>query len=158
MNKPPKRLRRLQTVFNRSHPIFFLTICTAKRCPLLGDADIQQQFIVFCRASDEKANIWVGRYVLMPDHIHVFVLAEDSAAVSRWVGSLKKYLAVFWKTHGLAAPFWQEGFFDHVLRSNDSYAEKWVYVEQNPVRAQLVNDSKDWPYAGEIHPLMWDAV
>ena len=158
MNKPPKRLRRLETLFSQSPPIFFLTICTANRRAILASAEIHEQFIAFCKVSDEKAGVWVGRYVLMPDHVHVFVLAEDSAAVSRWVGSLKKYLAVFWKTHGEAAPFWQEGFFDHVLRSGESYGKKWDYVQQNPVRGGLVADSKDWPYAGEIQPLMWDQI
>jgi hypothetical protein len=47
------------------------------------------------------------------------------------------------------SPIWQRGFFDHVLRSDESYAEKWNYVRANPVRAGLVNDP-DWPYAGEI--------
>jgi putative transposase len=37
--------------------------------------------------------------------------------------------------HGLV---WQEEFFDHVLRSNDSLAETVDYICQNPVRAGLV--------------------
>ena len=45
----------------------------------------------------------------------------------------------------LAAPF-----FDHVLRSDESYSEKWNYVRNNPVRAGLVQNADDWPYAGEI--------
>ncbi len=92
----------------------------------------------------------------MPDHLHVFVSPEDSAALSRWTGSLKKFLAAHWRKAGLKAPFWQEGFFDHMLRSDESYADKWAYVGQNPVRAGLVQDSHDWTYAGEIHPLMWN--
>ena len=47
-------------------------------------------------------------------------------------------------------PIWQRRFFDHVLRSDESYAEKWNYVRENPVRAGLVKSADDWPYAGEI--------
>jgi len=36
------------------------------------------------------------------------------------------------------ASFWQPGFNDHLLRSDENYAEKWEYVFQNPVRAGLV--------------------
>jgi len=36
-------------------------------------------------------------------------------------------------------PHWQDGFFDHLLRSDESYGEKWNYVLQNPVRAGLVS-------------------
>jgi putative transposase len=34
---------------------------------------------------------------------------------------------------------WQEEFFDHVLRSNDSLVDRLDYVCQNPVRAGLVS-------------------
>ena len=54
---------------------------------------------------------------------------------------------------GLNDPVWQEEFFDHVLRSSESYSEKWNYVRENPVRASLVADADDWPYQGEIEEL-----
>ena len=44
----------------------------------------------------------------------------------------------------------QEGFFDHLLRSSESYAQKWDYVRMNPVRAQLSKVPEGWPYQGEI--------
>jgi hypothetical protein len=44
----------------------------------------------------------------------------------------------------------RRGFFDHLLRSDESYAEKWNYVRENPVRAGLAQSGEDWPYAGEI--------
>jgi hypothetical protein len=45
---------------------------------------------------------------------------------------------------------WQTGFFDHVLRHNESYSQKWEYVRQNPVRKGFVSRPEDWPYRGEI--------
>jgi putative transposase len=49
-----------------------------------------------------------------------------------------------------SAPFWQPGFFDHLLRNDESYAAKWNYVVQNPVRRGLVAEPEKWPYQGEI--------
>jgi putative transposase len=49
-----------------------------------------------------------------------------------------------------APPHWQEGFFDHLIRHGESYAEKWEYVRLNPVRAGLVQDPEEWPWQGEI--------
>jgi REP element-mobilizing transposase RayT len=46
--------------------------------------------------------------------------------------------------------FWQPGFFDHILRTDESYGEKWNYVRENPVRAGLVRTAEEWPYQGEI--------
>ena len=47
-------------------------------------------------------------------------------------------------------PLWQPGFFDHVLRNDESYAQKWEYVRHNPVRAGLADSADEWPYQGTI--------
>jgi len=39
--------------------------------------------------------------------------------------------------------FWQPGFHDRLLRSDESYAAKWDYVFQNPVRAGLISRAED---------------
>src|ERR1051326_1683882 len=65
--------------------------------------------------------------------------------------SVKKFLAAHWRKQGHIAPFWQEGFFDHLLRSHESYEEKWTYVFQNPVRAGFTKDAGQWLFAGETH-------
>jgi hypothetical protein len=45
------------------------------------------------------------------------------------------------------------GFFDHLIRHSESYAEKWEYVRLNPVRAGLVKTCQEWPWQGEIEKL-----
>jgi hypothetical protein len=50
-------------------------------------------------------------------------------------------------------PLWQREFFDHILRSDESYAQKWEYVRENPMRVGLVSDPDDWPFAGTIELL-----
>jgi putative transposase len=56
------------------------------------------------------------------------------------------------------APHWQKGFFDHLLRSEESYSQKWVYVAENPIRKRLVTRMEDWRYQGEIHPLQTENI
>jgi REP element-mobilizing transposase RayT len=136
-------------------PLFFLTICTHKRRRILANNEAHEAFTSFCLASLEKAEVWVGRYVLMPDHLHVFACAKESHNISRWVASLKKFMAKHWRHSGLVAPFWQKGFFDHVLRTGESYSQEWGYIRENPVSAGLVRSVDDWPYQGEIHNLWW---
>ena len=52
-------------------------------------------------------------------------------------------------------PIWQKDFFDRQLRRGESYTAKWHYVRENPVRAGVASKAEDWPWQGEIHPLMW---
>ena len=92
----------------------------------------------------------------MPDHVHFFCAPcrPDHRSLSQWVGSFKQWtskrlLAAF----NLDAPFWQPEFFDHLLRSAESYAEKVDYVRRNPLRAGLVETPEQWPWKGQIAEL-----
>jgi len=144
------RLRRLDHVFGDA-PIYFLTTCTLGRRPILDCEPMHDAFRTFCLNSPQHS-AWVGRYVLMPNHLHLFVSVEE-ISLSNWVKSLKNTLSKTLRTLGCDAPHWQKGFFDHLLRSGESYSQKWDYVRKNPVRVGLVAIPEDWPYAGEIHDL-----
>jgi REP-associated tyrosine transposase len=93
-----------------------------------------------------KFDVALGRYVIMPDHVHLFVRGDPNFALSSWIGGLKRGMSVALRSPRL----WQPGFFDHILRSDESYAEKWNYVRDNPVRAGLVETADNWQYQGEI--------
>jgi putative transposase len=75
---------------------------------------------------------------------------EDSLTLANWVKALKGALSKTLRDQNVGAPYWQKGFFDHVLRSRDSYSQKWDYVRNNPVRAGLTKNADDWPFAGRI--------
>ena len=135
-------------------------------------------FVAYCACAIEKHHIAVGRYVIMPDHVHFFVRGNPDFVLSSWIGGLKRAMSVTVlkgpqparlncggtrvacddreiaadtaASTGKAKPLWQPGFFDHVLRNDESYGQKWEYVRDNPVRADLVKQWHEWPYQGEI--------
>ena len=151
-----ERLRRLEQV-RLSNPIYFLTCCTAARQPLLASQAVHDAFLQFCQAALPR-NIFVGRYVLMPDHLHLFVkFSEPRSPLSSWVKTLKNSLSKTLRQSGHPAPHWQKGFFDHILRAGESYSQKWRYVAENPVRAGLIKGASEWLWQGEIWPLRIDA-
>ena len=86
----------------------------------------------------------------MPDHIHLFVCGGPEFVLTTWIGGLKQSIAKAAKRSKIDGQVWQEGFFDHMLRGDESMSQKWDYVDQNAVRAGLVVASEDWPYYGEI--------
>jgi REP element-mobilizing transposase RayT len=130
--------------------VFFVTACTYRRRPILTSVPVVTAFIEFAGRAYAERNIAVGRYVIMPDHIHLFVCGPDDFALGRWMGMLKQCLEKQIVCGTNAGPLWQRRFFDHVLRSEESYAQKWNYVLDNPVRAGFVKNADDWPYAGQI--------
>ena len=148
--KFPKRPPRLHLLFSSREPFYFVTFNTYKRLPSLAHVEIHEAFRAFSIRA-EKYNVAVGRYVIMPDHIHLFVAFPPvGPTLPKWVQMLRTVIGKTLLRIGIQKPHWQEGFFDHLLRSAESYAEKWDYVRMNPVRARLCDVPEQWAYQGEI--------
>jgi REP element-mobilizing transposase RayT len=121
--------------------IYFITMCVANREPVLAN---QMALNAFKAAVVKLPNWRVLAAMLMPDHLHVIVAPTEqrdaesgnfSGALKRW---MRQELNASWK--------WEAGCFDRLLRSSESLHDKWLYVQESPVRAGLVSNSKDWPY------------
>ena len=147
-----RRPQRLDIIFS-SNPAYFVTFCTRNRQAIPDLLKAQAALEIYAQRGIKDFGAALGRYVIMPDHIHLFVSGDVEFVLSKWVAGLKRAIS---KALGVSGEFWQPTFFDHILRSEESYSEKWEYVCENPVRAGLVRESDDWPYQGE--PVVIDRV
>src|SRR5881398_3273705 len=130
--------------------------CTFKRRAILASKEVAAILVDEWRNARDRHGWAIGRYVIMPDHVHFFCSAELGAKplpifMQRWKEWSSKRISRELK---LSGRLWQEEFFDHILRSSESYSQKWNYVQENPVRAGLVKSSDRWPWQGEIESLM----
>ncbi len=146
-----RHLQRLAVIVTRQ-PVFFITACVDGRQPLLAPPTAARILVDEWRTAHRRHGWRIGRYVIMPDHVHWFATPlDDSADLSRFVGAWKEWTAKrIARVQSAVLPLWQPRFFDHVLRSEESYAEKRAYVLNNPVRAGLVETAEAWPYSGWI--------
>jgi putative transposase len=131
----------------------FVTVCTANRRPLLAN---HQAATILRHCWRRAANGWVvGRYVLLPDPVHLFCAPHGDVSLGRWVQFWKALATRQWRAD-IRRPLWQRDFWDTQLRSSDGYDEKWEYVRWNPVRHGLVDHPDRWPFQGEIESLEFD--
>jgi putative transposase len=146
----PHRPSRLARLYDTVRPFYFVTFNTHKRQKFLARPEVHEAFWIFCSKAQHRG-VAVGRYVIMPNHVHLFAaFAIDAIALPNWIQSLRAVIGKRLLQLGIQKPHWQEGFFDHLLRSQESYSQKWEYVRMNPVRAQLSRTAEAWPYKGEI--------
>ncbi|MFH0907138.1 MAG: hypothetical protein V1929_00040 [bacterium] len=138
--------------FNQS-VLVFLTICTKDRKRILA-SDLMHRRLT---AAWEQAGNWlVGRYVVLPDHVHLFC-APGSYPVyplGRWIAYWKR-LVTQSAPDVVDGSVWQQNYWDTQLRRGESYSAKWEYVRCNPVRHGLVSSAEDWPWQGEMNRFMW---
>ena len=130
--------------------IVFLTVCTRQRRRWLATEENHNLLLSVWR----RATAWlVGRYVILPDHVHLFAgPGELSVDLEAWV---RYWKSRFTKARAVPEHRWQIGHWDRRLRKLESYDEKWQYVMQNPVRHGLAKRAEDWPFQEELFTLEW---
>ena len=94
MDRFPGKPPRLDTIFSTSeHPLFFITFNTMYRRSVLANDTVQSTFIAYCKRGCEMGAVEVGRYVLMPDHAHLFVRGNDDFDLGIWIRGLKRAMS-----------------------------------------------------------------
>jgi len=105
-------------------------------------------------------------YVVMPSHLHWVFHPREAWALTltssigetakttrrspreRIMKSMKGFSAYECnRLLGLSGPFWQDEAYDHVVRDDDELFRIIRYVENNPVKANLVEHPEDWPWS-----------
>src|ERR1700741_322440 len=112
---------------NRSN-ILLLTVCTKDRKPILCRPWVME---FLCEAWKPRNDWAAGRFVVLPDHIHVFCspMMCGRLSLARWVASWKSFVSRSWALPR-ERPLWQRSFWDRQVRSGEGYDDKWAYVRQ----------------------------
>lgn len=134
LNEPDEssRRRKLEAWLDRGHGE-----CRLRR------PDVASLVEEILRADDNKT-YRLQAWVVMPNHVHL--------VVDVWNTPLSKLLNV-WKGRSARAAnlqlkragrFWDREYFDTLIRDSTHLNRAIRYVENNPVKAGLVRDPKDW--------------
>lgn len=144
---------------------YFITICTKNRKNILSDirrgdprgrpnleltpigqiADNTIEYI------ENKYDISIDKYVIMPNHIHMILLidrdekratARVAHTVGNIIGGYKSLVSNQWLTKCKQrnlhmGTIWQRSFHDHVIRNELDYRCIWQYIDTNPVKWEL---------------------
>ncbi|MEJ2101090.1 MAG: transposase [Desulfobacterales bacterium] len=145
--KPPKGsnlLRKGRTSIKNQH--YLITTAVHKRKLVLNYPETAQIILSSLHWFESQKRIILDAAVIMPDHLH-FVAALQQNSLERLMHSLKSYTAK--KINALLhkqGAFWQPQYHDHALRKDEALNEVVLYTLNNPVRAGLVENFRDYPY------------
>lgn len=140
---------RLEPDVYQGYAAYSLTICTANRSTFFTDAETVAACIELLRRSS-RAMLDVYAYCFMPDHLHILAAGnQPDALMINFVKHFKQATG-FWFQRRSGRHLWQKGFFDHIVRRNEDIRAVARYILNNPVRAGLVNDFRDYPYLGSF--------
>jgi len=161
-----KRIR-LQNYDYSMPGMYFITICTDERKPLLGvvAATCGRPYVKLSRigeiaeneierAGNIYANVRIDKYIIMPEHIHMLIFIADEwrpqvaatdklpgegAKQSRSTPTISRFVKQFKGavTKQIGRPIWQRSYIDRVVRNHAEYEEIWKYIENNPLKRYI---------------------
>jgi len=88
--------------------VFYLTVCVADRRPVLADPRIAEILVQAWRHATNLHGWLIGRYVIMPDHVHFFAspLGEAAKDLSRFLNYWKRSTAIRIRKSGVSQFRW----------------------------------------------------
>jgi len=98
---------------------------------------------MFYQRIQERCRLFA--FVVMPDHFHwLFALPEHETladTVKRMFGWCAMQIN---RQLGRKGALWQDGYYDHLVREDETLSGLIRYIEANPVRKGLCTFSTDW--------------
>lgn len=142
MNLPNRKwLPHAVPDFVRSGAVFFITICGEPKRVNQFACNPPWSSIAAAASHYHNRGRWYCHLLLaMPDHLHLLASLPREEELKKIVTAWKHYLA------GSVGIVWQRDFFDHRLRSHESFSEKAAYIRANPVRKGLAETVTDWAF------------
>jgi putative transposase len=141
---------RLPFVNYSSPRVFFVTFCVWDRRQVFASpaaAGAMRDILLRYR---EREWYWLLSYCIMPDHVHMLLKPRSfNHNLSRTIATIKHESMKGLKRIGETIR-WKYGYYDKILRGNDSEFGIAHYITQNPVRAGLVREASDYRWCGIV--------
>jgi len=111
-------------------------------------ADLERTILVTHIRNGHRKSYDLIAAVIMPDHAHVLLRPNDEVDLSRITKGIKGASARLINEHRCSTgSIWQEESFDHWIRTDAELQGLIQYVENNPVKAGLVESKEDYPWS-----------
>jgi REP element-mobilizing transposase RayT len=148
---PHSRNLRLHRLVD--HPAtFFVTKSLLPKKPLLH-AGFRQLIVDAFAYALTRERIYLRAFVVMPDHWHALFALRDSWTLPKFMHSLMSHVAAKTSTHLCSAgSAWQDTYYDTRVSTARQFRYVAYYIEQNPVKAGLVEDPSAWEASSVARP------
>jgi putative transposase len=127
-----------------------LTFCTFGKRELFKDGALVDELLSQLRSCADRFHFAVIVYCFMPDHFHVLIEGtSDDADLQEFVRIWKQQTS-FDVKRDFGVKLWQRGYYEHILRGDESLEKVARYILENPVRKGLVQSPDEYPYLGSF--------
>jgi putative transposase len=117
----------------------------------VGDGD-RRLYLQCLGEAAAKHGCAIHAYVLMPNHVHLLVTPREGDGVSMMMQEVgRRYVRLFNDTYKRTGTLWEGRYKAAMIDSERYFLTCQRYVEQNPVRAELVANAADYSWSSHRH-------
>jgi len=127
---------------------YFVTICCKNHRHIFSTKGIRQKILEQMRDLEKRFGITLDCGAVSSNHIHMLLRSPHnlSVPVPQVIGVFKSLVYCQLKEGGgkphpyasFSSSFWQRGFYDHIIRNNKDWKEKAKYIEEHPIKEELL--------------------
>jgi putative transposase len=120
----------------------------------MESAEVKKMFLDFIEKAKTKFQIKIWNFTVMDNHIHILIKPGKDASLSKVMQWIKcNFTKRLNKTHNAKGHLWGERFFSRIIRDEEDFARTSAYIDNNPVKAKLVKNAKNWKFGGLFYKL-----
>ncbi|MDR1286719.1 MAG: transposase [Treponema sp.] len=112
----------------------------------------KELFLIILKRAKKRYQFQIRNFCLMNNHIHLLIKpgeGESLSAIMQWILSV---FAMRWnKMHTMSGHVWGERFFSRIINGVVDSLRVFMYIDDNPVNARLIEHSWEWKHGGLWH-------
>jgi putative transposase len=126
---------------------FFVTSKTSMGRAFLQTERMARLFMDVLRCYVSAERFKIRDFVVMPDHFHLLITLKENMTIEKAVQLIKGNFSYRAKKElGFRGEIWQRGFSDERVWDRESFLRHRSYIDNNPVKAGLVDSPEKYPY------------
>ncbi|OHD14823.1 MAG: hypothetical protein A2Z96_07845 [Spirochaetes bacterium GWB1_48_6] len=113
---------------------------------------VKELYIKVVEDAKLKYKFRIETFCIMDNHVHFIIQPDIDESISRimqWINGV--FAMRYNRLMSIGGSFWGERFYSRILQRLKDYLRTLEYIEENPVRANLVYCAVDWLFGGARH-------
>lgn len=145
-----RKIRLPLEIYGEKNRPCSITICSSNRANVFKNTGIINEIITLVKDLSQRFGIVIFAFCFMPDHLHLVIASESGYSLVDWIRLFKGNATKIIRKHGFQGSIFQPSFYDHFIRKDEDLLKHIRYVLENPIRKQLGNSRRKYPYIGSF--------
>ncbi len=132
-------------------PVHIVQRGASREAVFFEDEDYKA-YASWMKEAAQAYDIAVHAFVLMTNHIHILLTAQNTENVSKFMQHIgRRYVPFINHKYGRSGSLWESRYKSNLVQSERYFLAVMRYIELNPVRANMVEQAAQYRWSSFRH-------